>query len=256
MTRNEILSIRSLQNRNERKAAGRFVVEGFKGVLEMGKSNMEVARIYCVESMVEHIPSSLSKYVEVIDRKSMVRISTLKTPPGMLAVVNMPEFNTSSIIESLSSHSGSNSMPFILVADGISDPGNLGTLIRTADWFGMCGVLTMPGSTDPWSPKCVQASMGSVFNVPIAQIQTEDIATMKPQHHYALDMQGHDYTEIKWKPGFIWIGSESHGMNTDSTPFEFEAVHIPRRGGAESLNAGIAGAIVCAEIARIWTLKS
>ena len=106
MTRNEILSIRSLQNRNERKAASRFVVEGLKGVLELGESNMEVARIYCVESMVEHIPSPLSQYVEIIDRKSMARISSLKTPPGMLAVVNMPDFSTQSIIESLSSHSG------------------------------------------------------------------------------------------------------------------------------------------------------
>ncbi len=253
MTRNEILSIRSLQNRNERRLANRFVVEGIKGLVELGESNMEVARIYCVDSMVEHVPSSLSMLTEVIDNKSMTRISNLKTPPGLLAVVHLPTYRAQSIIESADLEPKGTSLPFLLVADGIADPGNLGTMIRTADWFGMRGVLTTPGSTDPWSSKCVQASMGSVFRVPIAEIQPEDEAFLRSQQHYALDMKGEDYTKVTWKPGLIWIGSESHGIATEGGPLEFDVVHIPRRGHAESLNAGIAGAIVCAEIARVWS---
>lgn len=255
MTRNEILSIRSLQNRNERQQASRFVVEGVKGLIELGESDMEVVRIYCVDSMVKHIPPSLSVHAEVISPKEMSRISSLKTPPGLLATVAIPNFSASAILASSASQDNLHPLPFVLVADRVADPGNLGTLIRTADWFGMRGVFLTPGSTDPWSPKCVQASMGSIFRVPVTEMQPEDSELITSQKHYALDMQGNDYTLVKWKPGLIWVGSESHGIKTETNSMQFEKVHIPSRGGAESLNAGVAGSIVCSEIARVWGLN-
>jgi TrmH family RNA methyltransferase len=255
MTRNEILAIRSLQNSSERKRSSRFVVEGVKGLIELGESRMEVMRIYCVERMLKHIPSSLEALVEIIVTKSMVRICSLMTPPGLLAIVSMPRMDASTIIQSVNNRSENGMLPFVLIADGISDPGNLGTLIRTADWFGLSGLLTTPGSADVWSPKCVQATMGSIFRVPVSTIQNEDLDSLQSQNHYALDLQGSVYTEVKWKPGLVWVGSESHGISFKNDSIPFEAVHIPRTGEAESLNAGIAGSIVCAEISRVWGLK-
>lgn len=216
---------------------------------------MEVLRIYSLESMLEHVPASLSRHIEVITTKSMARISNLKTPPGLMAIVSIPSCNAQTIIESPTIQEAQIPLPFVLVADGIADPGNLGTLIRTADWFGMRGVLLTPGSTDAWSPKCVQATMGSIFRIPVAEIQPQDEALLQAQQHYALDMSGTRYTDVEWKPGLLWIGSESHGISTDASSLRYETVHIPRQGGAESLNAGIAGAIVCSEIARVWTVK-
>ena len=255
MTRNEILSIRSLHNRPERRRTNRFIVEGVKGLIELSESSMEVLRIYSLESMLEHVPASLSRHIEVITTKSMARISNLKTPPGLMAIVSIPSCNAQTIIESPTIQEAQIPLPFVLVADGIADPGNLGTLIRTADWFGMRGVLLTPGSTDAWSPKCVQATMGSIFRIPVAEIQPQDEALLQAQQHYALDMSGTRYTDVEWKPGLLWIGSESHGISTDASSLRYETVHIPRQGGAESLNAGIAGAIVCSEIARVWTVK-
>ncbi len=255
MTRNEILSIRSLHNRPERRRTNRFIVEGVKGLIELSESNMEVLRIYSLDSMLEHVPVSLSSHIEVITTKAMARISNLKTPPGLMAIVSIPSCDTKTIIESSNVGGTQAPLPFVLVAAGIADPGNLGTLIRTADWFGMRGVLLTPGSTDAWSPKCVQATMGSIFRIPVAEIQPEDEALLQAQQHYALEMSGTRYTDIEWKSGLLWIGSESHGISTDASALHYETVHIPRQGGAESLNAGIAGAIVCSEIARVWTVK-
>ena len=255
MTRNEILALRALQNSQERKRSNRFVVEGVKGLFELSESRMAVVRIYCVERMLEHVPKSLATHVEIIDAKSMARISSLSTPPGLLAVVDQPSIHSSTIIDSIKRLPDEVKMPFVLVADGIADPGNLGTLIRTADWFGLPGLLTTPGSADAWSPKCVQATMGSIFRVPVSTIQEQDLESLQSQQHYALDMRGASYTEVDWKPGFLWVGSESHGISIQQNLIPHETVHIPRNGEAESLNAAVAGSIVCSEIARIWGIK-
>ncbi len=248
MTRNEILFTRSLQHRSERLRTGKFIVEGVKGFMELEKSDIQVERIYCVASMVKHISAAHSVLCEIVSPKEMTRISSLKTPPGLLALVHAPQISAQQIVQNV--HEAK--LPFILLAAGIADPGNMGTLIRTAHWFGMAGVLLTEGSTDPWSPKCVQASMGSIFRVPTATIPADQKEIFGDLPHYALDMNGDDYITTEWKPGVLWVGSESHGIPLDALPTEAHRIAIPRIGEAESLNAGVAGAIVSSEIARVW----
>ena len=130
----------------------------------------------------------------------------------------------------------------------MQDPGNLGTLIRVADWFGFGGILITEGTVDPWNAKTVQASMGSIFRVPVAEASMEYLHRLSD--HFHLEMQGTPHTEVDWQSGWIWVGSESHGFEGLDLTKDSIAVNIPRVGAAESLNAGVASAIVCAEVAR------
>lgn len=182
----------------------------------------------------------------------MERISSLKTPPGILGIATIPDQAIPQILDRLQGKE----MPFALVAAGIADPGNLGTLIRLADWFGLAGVICTEGTTDPWSAKCVQASMGSVFRVPLGLWKTESFESFAPFRRYALDTGGMNYTAVDWEPGLIIVGSESHGIPSSWSTDETVRVGIPRQGKAESLNAAIAGSIVTAEVARCWALKA
>ncbi len=245
MTRQEILSIRALRNRAERREAGLFVVEGEKGIIELSKSTLTVQRIYCVAALVELIPDKLRGESEQISSKEMERISQMTSPPGILAVVHIPRYSVQDVLDKIESAP----TPIGLVASRIADPGNLGTLIRSVDWFGMGGALVSSDATDPWSSKCVQATMGSIFRVPIAVFDGNISSELQ---HFHLEMEGTPYTEVSWKKGLLWVGSESHGFRETSLSDHSIPVHIPAKGQAESLNAGVAGSIVCAEIARSW----
>ena len=99
----------------------------------------------------------------------MDRITQMTTAPGILAVVAIPHYSVQHVLEQIESAP----TPIGLVASRVADPGNLGTLIRSVDWFGMGGILVSADATDPWSSKCVQASMGSIFRVPVAVLDAE-----------------------------------------------------------------------------------
>ena len=244
MTREEILQVKSLSKRTERKARGQFVVEGIKNMSELASSPFGIERIYYTQGMDEHIPEQVIARSQAVSSKAMDRISQLKTPPGLLAVAEIPSQNTD-ILDELANQK----LPFALVADGIQDPGNLGTLIRSADWFGMHALFVTEKTTDPWSTKCVQASMGSIFKVPVLEWKDEFEEKTALLQHYALDLDGVAYHEVDWSAGLIWIGSESHGLKV-AEALPHQKITIPRHGRAESLNAGVAGSIACAEIAR------
>lgn len=226
---------------------GLFVVEGFKSIEELASSSMEPERIYCVETTAHLIPQNLQEKAVQISTKSMDRISQMKTPPGILATVRIPEYDINKTLE----ETRQAPLPFAIVAAGISDPGNLGTIIRTADWFGIRSIWLSPGTTDPWNLKCVQASMGSVFRIPICAIPEHDPTLSQAfDSHYALELSGQSYTECQWKAGAIWVGSEANGFQDQNLPAGIKPINIPGAGHAESLNAAISNAIVVSEIAR------
>lgn len=252
MTRQEIQSIKALKNRAERALQNRFIVEGEKSIFELCSSSLTVQRIYCLDSMFDALANAIdAKHhpnIQSISTKEMGRISQMATPPGMLALAELPSIEAKDVLENIEKAP----LPFGAVCCDIKDPGNLGTLIRSADWFGMGGILISNGTVDPWSQKCVQASMGSIFRLPVA---VADIENIEGLYHYHLEMHGNPYTEIEWKPGLIWIGSESHGFNFHSIPNTSVPVHIPKRGQADSLNAGLAGGIVFAHLSNCWEKK-
>lgn len=237
-------TVRSLRRKHERIAQNRFIVEGEKGIAELVESSLNIERMYYVSTMAHAVHASLRHCAEQISVKEMDRISQLTTSPGILAIATIPSIT----MEQAAAAVEQSTVKHGLVACQIQDPGNLGTLIRSADWFGFGAVVILEGTVDPWNTKTVQASMGSIFRIPIVQASVKELPA--PNQHHHLEMAGTPYTEVDWNSGWIWVGSESHGFGRADLPVGSVPVHIPRVGSAESLNAGVAASIVCAEIAR------
>lgn len=241
ITKNTIKQVASLRQQKFRKELGLFVVEGRKMVEELLRSDFETAGLYATEPFLNAYPSFAD--AEVVSEMQMEQMSGQDTPPGILAVVRIPQqgdINTSS--------------RHVLALDGIANPGNMGTLIRTAEWFGIRDVVCSMDCVELWNPKTVQATMGSLFRVKVWKTDLPAYlhkAEADGLAIYGALLEGKDLFQMKEKPdGVIVIGSESHGIRSEVLPCITHPVTIPRADGSatESLNAAVAGAIIMAEL--------
>ncbi len=234
ITKNQIRFVKSLQQKKYRNEYGLFVVEGRKSVEEVLQSSLTVQKIYV--SKLEEVPEGLSEFVE-ISSTEMKRLSGLKTAPGILAVVQIPSFSWDNSTKGIT-----------LLLDDISDPGNLGTIIRSADWFGVERIICSPNTVDLWNPKVVQATMGSLFHVPIFTLNLEEVLAVfedKKVPSFAAVLNGENLYDISFpEDAAIIIGNESHGISQVLVDSASHAVTIPAFGRAESLNASVACAVI------------
>ena len=230
--------IRSLKRRSERWAKRRLMVEGVKCILELFKSPWEVERIYFSSdhegsaSLASLQETSLGTEFVSVSAKDMEMMSALKTAPGFLAIAHMPD---------PSPHAPG----LWLYLDDINDPGNVGTLIRVADWFGLAGVVLSSATADPFGPKAVQSAMGSTFHVPLRIQNLKDLPEEWRMHVAGLDAGGKNlHTQVPSAlPTLLVIGSESHGMSEQVKASCHDILSIPGAGRAESLNGSVAGAV-------------
>lgn len=256
LTRNEIKFIRSLERKRTRDAEKAFLAEGEKTVREL------LSRFHC--RLLVITPEYLSKHVtenndfctmvdasavRFADTETMQRASLLRTPANVLAVFDKKD--TWTIDESLPSRE------LCLALDGIQDPGNVGTILRTADWYGVHHIFCSHDTADVFAPKVVQATMGSLARV---HVHYTDLPTLIS--HVALSttvfgtfLQGTSLYEASLTPhGLIVLGSEGHGISADVERVVQHRIFIPpyaqATDTAESLNVAIATAIVCAEFRR------
>lgn len=248
-TKNEILAVRALRNRKTRFLERKFTVEGAKGVEEALNSGWIIHGLMATADA--DVPDSWG--AERISPREMERMSNLKTPPGVLAVVGMPDTAVPL------TPGGASTLPKLSMAlDGLSDPGNLGTIIRTADWFGMDGIWSSEMAVDAFNPKVVQATMGAIFRVPVWNVNLPEALTRCREHDariIGLELEG----ESLWsacgvpddRPVVAVVGSESHGLTAEIQALCTERVHIPGGGQSESLNASVAASIFMAA----WTRK-
>ena len=243
ITKNTIKQIASLRQQKFRKELGLFVVEGRKMVEELLHSCFETVGLYATEAFLNDHPTFAN--AEVVSEMQMEQMSGQDTPPGILAVVKIPvqgDIKTSS--------------HFVLALDGIANPGNMGTLLRTAEWFGINDVVCSNDCVELWNPKTVQATMGSLFRVKVWK--TDLAAFLQKEKNegkavYGALLEGENLFRLQAKPeGIILIGSESHGIRSEVLPCITHPITIPRVGGSatESLNAAVAGAIIIAEMTR------
>lgn len=247
ITHEEIRSIRALKDRKSRHEQGMFVVEGVKGVMELCASECEVLRIYIEprmeEAVMRAIPGEEGRWTRV-GSAAMQRMSSHSTPPGILAVARIPDVPLSHFTWDSKAPGAWGDLPILVVADGLQDPGNLGTLIRSADWFGARGVWVSENSVDPWNPKTIQAAMGSAFRMPIRQAPLTECLQHNPQLPWVvLDAGGESLTSHHWQACILLVGSESHGVSPQWLDHGDPVLSIPGAGNAESLNAGVAGSI-------------
>ena len=247
MTKNDIKFIQSLKQTKFRKENKMFVVEGNKLVSELLASNFNVENILITESWMEKFPEMASslKYYEIVNAKQMEQMSSMVTPPGIIATAHTPSYN-------INPENAANEI--ILALDGINDPGNLGTMIRTADWFGINKIVCSNDCADAWQAKTIQSTMGSIFRIHIMETDLREFLSNINAPIYGALMEGENIftKKIEKKNGVIIIGSESHGIRKDVLPLVTSPIHIPRGKGSqtESLNASIAAAIIIAEVCR------
>ena len=242
ITKNTIKQVASLRQQKFRKELGLFVVEGRKMVEELLRSRFETVSIYATEDFLFTHPLPAA---ETVTEVQMQQMSSLDTPPGVLAVAKIPATQPSDA-----------TARFILALDGIANPGNMGTLIRTAEWFGISEVVCSNDCVEIWNPKVIQATMGSVFRVNIAVVDLPVFLREQRERGkaiYGALLDGENLFGMRERPeGVIVIGSESHGIREAVLPCITHPITIPRVGGSltESLNAAVAGGIIMGEMTR------
>lgn len=244
-TKNEILAVRALRQRKTRHIERKFTVEGHKVVGEALASGWQVHGVFCASGT--DAPDAW--HAVQVSVRDMERMSNFSTPPGVLAVMGMPDDS--------SSMPGPGELTALrglhLGLDGLSDPGNLGTIIRTADWFGLQEIWASSDTVDAFNPKVVQASMGAVFRVGVRYVDLEallDLALDAGLHTAALDLEGTPLQTAdlasRTRATLAVLGSESHGLRSTVAQRCNERIHIPGGGASESLNAAVAASIVLA----------
>ena len=243
ITKNIIKQIASLRQQKFRKELGLFVVEGRKMTEELLRSDFETIGLYATEAFLSDYPAFAD--AETVSEVQMQQTSGQDTPPGILAVVKIPKQGEIKITSRL-----------VLALDGIANPGNMGTLIRTAEWFGIHEVVCSSDCVELWNPKVVQATMGSLFRVKVWETDLVTYlqkAKAESKAVYGALLEGENLFQIQAKPeGILVIGSESHGIRKEVLPCITHPITIPRVGGSvtESLNAAVAGAILMAEMTK------
>lgn len=231
ISKNEIKLIRSLQQKKFRMQEELFVVEGRKVVEEALGFESRVVKVFTSDE-----DFSNKFRVPLIHSRDMEQISSLTQPPGYIAVLKQKN-------SSLAEIAGTT----FCVANAISDPGNLGTLIRTCEWFGIDAVLLDDQCVDVYNPKVIQATMGSILRLPFAISSAAELIEffrLKGITLLAADLNGTPIQSFRAPEQWaLVVGSESHGVSEQFVNASETRLTIPSMGGAESLNASIAGGI-------------
>ena len=243
ITKAEIQLVRSLADKRNRDELGLFVAEGEKLVEELRHSSLRVRQIYALEGVME------GDDVQVVTPKEMERLTMLKTANNSLAVVEQPrhKFNPATLAENL-----------VLALDDVQNPGNLGTIIRLADWFGISDILCSPATADCFNPKVVQATMGAILRVRVHYLDLPTVlqeAKSQGVPIYGTFLDGENiYDRELDQRGVIVMGNEGKGISTGCAAAVTDRLFIPPypadRDGSESLNVAIATAVTCAEFRR------
>jgi len=237
LSKNQIKYIKDLSRKQVRTQERKFVVEGEKLIAELLSNGVFVDELYALEHWAE---KHQSLNVTIISEKELSRISQLKTPNKVLAVV--PMFDDQLEMETCAG--------LTLFLDRINDPGNLGTIIRMADWFGIGQIVCSENSVDVYNAKVIQSSMGSVFRIPVYYREgvsfLKEYAEIHPEHPIVgAAMSGTTLNEYPVpQNGILVMGSESHGIHQDIEKCLQDTITIPRFGEAESLNVAMATGII------------
>ncbi len=234
--------IQSLGQKKVREQEGLFVAEGPKLVAELiGDNKAMVVEVFALpEWIAANGAVAAAVATTVVNAIELEKLSQLKTPNEVLALVK--QFAVSGEILT--------NGKVVLALDGIQDPGNMGTLIRIADWFGVEQLVCSMDSADIYNAKVVQATMGSIGRVAVHYINLVDWIVKTPKLVlYAAALNGRDVTTMpKLAEGVIIIGNESKGISDDVLALVHNRITIPKRGNAESLNAGVAAGVILSHL--------
>ncbi len=247
VSNNKCKYIKLLSQKKSRQKYGEYITEGKKSVSDAINAGKMIIGLYISDSFFSNEEFLYTEEIPVYKLADNVfeKICDTQTPQGILAVLRMD--NTRDFIPDISKN--------YIYCDCVNDPGNLGTIIRTADAAGFGGVLLSEGCADPYSPKTVRSSMGSFFHIDIVTDLNSDVLNKLKEIGFsliagALDENTADYREIDMRgPVVIAVGNEANGISTEIRQI-CQCVKIPILGKAESLNVGVAAAILMYETVR------
>ena len=241
ISNNELKYIQSFAHKKHWAEESVFIVEGPKMLEELLASKWVIRKIIALPDWIQAQGALPAEVVEV-DEIMLGRLSLLQTPNKVMAIVEKKKEEQALVYNE----------KLTLLLDGIQDPGNLGTIIRTADWFGIDQIVVSEDTAGWYNPKVIQSTMGSCFRVNLRSMDLETLlqANAKSKNKlpvYGALLNGKSMHEIKWEPSnFILIGNESKGIRENLLPFISHPISIPRTGEAESLNAAVATGIILA----------
>ena len=236
--KSQIKFIKSLQQKKYRNQNGLFVVEGIKTVQELLDSNIEPYKIYCSSAELFQYPEDQIKIISEVDLKKM---SALKNPNKGLGVFKIPQPRKV------------DDNDWILALDDVRDPGNLGTIIRLCDWFGIKHLVCSEQTVDCYNPKVLQATMGSITRVNVVYTDLVEFFKKTGLPVYGTFMDGEGvYSSVLPKKGVLVMGNEANGISSEIENLVNSKVSIPQFGSkaTESLNVATAAAIFMNEIRR------
>jgi len=229
--------VNSLKQKKFRNQHQTFIVEGVKMVEELLNSDYEVEIIFATEIWISN---NNAIHSELVSDKELASISSLKTPNEILAVAKMKQQQDVEVENQLT-----------LALDKLQDPGNMGTIIRTSDWFGITTIVCSKDSVDIYNPKVIQATMGSFFRVNVVYLELVDFFNDHKEltvYGALLDGENMHDKDLSDKNAVLLMGNESKGISEELIPFITDKIFIPRHGKAESLNVATATAIISSQI--------
>lgn len=250
LSKNKIKDITSLQQKKFREQTSSFVIEGDKMVQTLLEENFELSEIFALQDWISDHYKRINNHkctINEVSELELSKISSLQTPNKVLAIAKIPhpELQISSLENQL-----------CLVLDSIQDPGNMGTIIRLADWFGIHHIICSHGTVDAFNPKVVQSTMGALAKTKIYYTDLNDFLSLYKQKiaHpiYGTFLNGQIIYDSKLdNKGLIIMGNEGNGISESVASYVNQRLFIPSFGtGSESLNVAIAAAIVCSEFKR------
>ncbi len=251
LSKNKIKLIQSLNRKKNRDETGLFLVEGNKMVEEALRSDFEIETLICTPEFLDQHPLSADKVNEIIeaDSQSIQKASLLQNPQDSMVLVKHPSGTAPAV---------NFSNELVLALDFIQDPGNLGTILRIADWFGIGTVVCSENTADVYNPKVVQATMGAIFRVKVSYTDLEkfvETALRSSVPVYGTFLEGQNiYEEQLTSNGIVIMGNEGNGISEPISKLVTHKLLIPPfttgKNKPESLNVAIATAICCSEFKR------
>lgn len=252
ISKNDLQYYSSLLSKKHRKAENKFIVEGKKSVLEGLNSNYACEIVFLTNKFAEEHEDAIAELAKVkkkivsLKQKDFLKISDTETPQGIAAVFVKPKHEFSSELFKNDS--------VLVMLDNISDPGNLGTIIRTCDWFGVKNIFLSDDIVDYTNPKVIRSSMGSVFHVKIYEnISAVKLSKLKSNGFEILcaDIEGENVFTYRSENKIVLVlSSESHGPSKEIEQISDKKICIPRIGNAESLNVASAAAVILAQLTK------
>ena len=237
LSKNQVKLIQKLHHKKYRNELNLFIVEGKKSINEFLQAGYTPQLLIATEAFTTNVPQHL---ITPVSKDELRKVSTLQNPDEGLAVFEQPK------------HKGILQEGVIVALDNVQDPGNLGTIIRLCDWFGVETLLCNTQTVDCYNPKVVQASMGSLTRVAVHYLDLAAFLTTTALPVYTMDLEGENlYTATFPKDCILILGNEANGISSEVRALSNEVITIPRfskHQRTESLHVAMAGAIILSEV--------